>query len=162
MSSSKALKLPHESPRHTDPGLTGSKDSPSVPEPEGSQRDDELLKQEMLVQYLQDAYSFSQKITEAIGVISKMMYENTTTVVQEVIEFFVMVFQFGVPQALFGVRRMLPLIWSKELGVREAVLNAYRQLYLSPKGDSARATAQALIQNLSLLLVDACRDHSVS
>ncbi|XP_032761529.1 condensin complex subunit 1 [Rattus rattus] len=144
-----------ESPRDTDPGLTGSEDSPSVPEPEGSQRDDELVKQEMLVQYLQDAYSFSQKITEAIGVISKMMYENTTTVVQEVIEFFVMVFQFGVPQALFGVRRMLPLIWSKEPGVREAVLNAYRQLYLSPKGDSARATAQALIQNLSLLLVDA-------
>lgn len=140
----------------TDPGLTGSKDSPSVPEPEGCQRnDDELVKQEMLVQYLQDAYSFSQKITEAIGVISKMMYENTTTVVQEVIEFFVMVFQFGVPQALFGVRRMLPLIWSKEPGVREAVLNAYRQLYLSPKGDSARAKAQTLIQNLSLLLVDA-------
>lgn len=68
-----------ESPRDTDPGLTGSEDSPSVPEPEGSQRDDELVKQEMLVQYLQDAYSFSQKITEAIGVISKMMYENTTT-----------------------------------------------------------------------------------
>lgn len=37
------------------------------------------MKQEMLVQYLQDAYSFSQKITEAIGIISKMMYENTTT-----------------------------------------------------------------------------------
>ncbi|XP_021046106.1 condensin complex subunit 1 [Mus pahari] len=139
----------------TDPGLTGSKDSPNVPEPEGSQSNDELVKQEMLVQYLQDAYSFSQKITEAIGIISKMMYENTTTVVQEVIEFFVMVFQFGVPQALFGVRRMLPLIWSKEPGVREAVLNAYRQLYLNPKGDSARAKAQTLIHNLSLLLVDA-------
>ncbi|XP_028610264.1 condensin complex subunit 1 isoform X4 [Grammomys surdaster] len=144
-----------ESCGDADPGLTGSKDPPSVPEPEGSQRNDELVKQEMLVQYLQDAYSFSQKITEAIGIISKMMYENTTTVVQEVIEFFVMVFQFGVPQALFGVRRMLPLIWSKEPGVREAVLNAYRQLYLSPKGDSARAKAQTLIQNLSLLLVDA-------
>ncbi|XP_036036921.1 condensin complex subunit 1 isoform X2 [Onychomys torridus] len=143
------------SPGDTVPGLTDSRESPSVSEPEGSQRNDELVKQEMLVQYLQDAYSFSQKVTEAIGIISKMMYENTTTVVQEVIEFFVMVFQFGVPQALFGVRRMLPLIWSKEPGVREAVLNAYRQLYLSPKGDSARATAQALIQNLSLLLVDA-------
>ncbi|KAL6064043.1 hypothetical protein STEG23_028563, partial [Scotinomys teguina] len=143
------------SPGDTVPGLTDSKESPSVSEPEASQRNDELVKQEMLVQYLQDAYSFSQKVTEAIGIISKMMYENTTTVVQEVIEFFVMVFQFGVPQALFGVRRMLPLIWSKEPGVREAVLNAYRQLYLSPKGDSARAMAQALIQNLSLLLVDA-------
>ncbi|XP_040834711.1 condensin complex subunit 1 [Ochotona curzoniae] len=131
-------------------------DEPRAPEPEQPTRaDDELVKQEMLVQYLQDAYSFSRKITEAIGVISKMMYENTSTVVQEVIEFFVMVFQFGVPQALFGVRRMLPLIWSKEPGVREAVLNAYRQLYLNTKGDSARAKAQALIQNLSLLLVDA-------
>lgn len=137
------------------PVLTNSKDTPSASEPEGPQRDDELVKQEMLVQYLRDAYSFSQKVTEAIGIISKMMYENTSTVVQEVIEFFVMVFQFGVPQALFGVRRMLPLIWSKEPGVRDAVLNAYRQLYLNPKGDSARATAQALIQNLSLLLVDA-------
>lgn len=29
---------------------------------------------------------------------------NFLSVVQEVIEFFVMVFQFGVPQALFGVR----------------------------------------------------------
>ncbi|XP_071066242.1 condensin complex subunit 1 isoform X4 [Dasypus novemcinctus] len=80
---------------------------------------------------------------------------NIFKVVQEVIEFFVMVSQFGVPQALLGVRRMLPLIWSKEPGVREAVLNAYRQLYLNPKGDSARAKAQALIQKLSLLLVDA-------
>ncbi|XP_004448615.2 condensin complex subunit 1 isoform X2 [Dasypus novemcinctus] len=131
------------------------KDNPNVVEPEKYRESDELVKQEMLVQYLQDAYNFSQRISEAIGIISKMMYENTTTVVQEVIEFFVMVSQFGVPQALLGVRRMLPLIWSKEPGVREAVLNAYRQLYLNPKGDSARAKAQALIQKLSLLLVDA-------
>ncbi|XP_078194831.1 condensin complex subunit 1 isoform X2 [Callithrix jacchus] len=148
-------KNPRESTGNMVTGQTVCKNKSSVSEPEESRRNDELVKQEMLVQYLQDAYSFSRKITEAIGIISKMMYEHTTTVVQEVIEFFVMVFQFGVPQALFGVRRMLPLIWSKEPGVREAVLNAYRQLYLNPKGDSARAKAQALIQNLSLLLVDA-------
>ena len=84
-----------------------------------------------------------------------MTYEKTTTVVQEVTEFFVTLFQFGAPQALFGVRRMLPLIWCKEPGVREAVLSAYRPLYLNPKGDSTRAKAQAWIQDLSLLLVDA-------
>jgi len=50
----------------------------------------------------------------------------------------VTVSKFGVPQALLGVRRMLPLIWSKEPGIKEAVLNAYRQLYLSPSGDSER------------------------
>ncbi|NXE81666.1 CND1 protein, partial [Cochlearius cochlearius] len=115
----------------------------------------ELVKQEMLVQYLQDAYNFSVKITEALSLISKMMYENCVSVVQEAIEFFVTVSQFGVPQALLGVRRMLPLIWSKEPGIKEAVLNAYRRLYLNPSGDSERARAQSLVNSLSLIMVDA-------
>ncbi|NXY48218.1 CND1 protein, partial [Ceuthmochares aereus] len=115
----------------------------------------ELVKQEMLVQYLQDAYNFSVKITEALSLISKLMYENSVSVVQEAIEFFVTVSKFGVPQALLGVRRMLPLIWSKEAGIKEAVLNAYRQLYLSPSGDSERARAQGLVHSLSLVMVDA-------
>ncbi|NWV26460.1 CND1 protein, partial [Origma solitaria] len=115
----------------------------------------ELVKQEMLVQYLQDAYNFAVKITEALNLISKLMYENSVSVVQEAIEFFVTVSQFGVPQALLGVRRMLPLIWSKKPGIKEAVLNAYRQLYLSPSEDSERAKAQRLVHSLSLIMVDA-------
>uniref|UniRef100_A0A663LU14 Condensin complex subunit 1 n=1 Tax=Athene cunicularia TaxID=194338 RepID=A0A663LU14_ATHCN len=115
----------------------------------------ELVKQKMLVQYLQDAYNFSAKITEALGLISKMMYENCVSVVQEAIEFFVTVSKFDVPQALLGVRRMLPLIWSKDPAIKEAVLNAYRQLYLNPSGDSERARAQGLVHSLSLIMVDA-------
>ncbi|KAG8130240.1 hypothetical protein E2320_016803 [Naja naja] len=87
-----------------------------------------LVKQEMLVQYLQDAYNFSAKITEALSMVSKLMYERSVSVAQEAIEFFVIVSQFGVPQAVFGVRRMLPLIWTQ---------------------------AQNLIHSLSLLIVDA-------
>uniref|UniRef100_A0A670ZQ92 Condensin complex subunit 1 n=1 Tax=Pseudonaja textilis TaxID=8673 RepID=A0A670ZQ92_PSETE len=113
-----------------------------------------LVKQEMLVQYLQDAYNFSAKITEALSMVSKLMYERSVSVAQEAIEFFVIVSQFGVPQAVFGVRRMLPLIWSKEPGVREAVLDAYRRLYLNQNGGSERC-AQNLILSLSLLIVDA-------
>uniref|UniRef100_A0A8C0EI38 Condensin complex subunit 1 n=1 Tax=Bubo bubo TaxID=30461 RepID=A0A8C0EI38_BUBBB len=119
------------------------------------QRQTELVKQKMLVQYLQDAYNFSAKITEALSLISKMMYENCVSVVQEAIEFFVTVSKFGVPQALLGVRRMLPLIWSKDPAIKEAVLNAYRQLYLNPSGDSERARAQGLVHSLSLIMVDA-------
>ncbi|KAM6321256.1 condensin complex subunit 1 [Aegotheles albertisi] len=115
----------------------------------------ELIKQEMLVQYLQDAYNFSVKVTEALSLISKMMYENCVSVVQEAIEFFVIVSQFGVPQALLGVRRMLPLIWSKEPGVKEAVLNAYRRLYLNSSRDSERARAQELVHSLTLIMMDA-------
>ncbi|XP_027741015.1 condensin complex subunit 1 isoform X1 [Empidonax traillii] len=115
----------------------------------------ELVKQEMLVQYLQDAYNFSVKIREALYLISKLMYESSVSVVQEAIEFFVTVSQFNVPEAVLGVRRMLPLIWSKEPGIKEAVLNAYRQLYLSPSEDSERAKAQSLVRSLSLIMVDA-------
>ncbi|KAL7988486.1 hypothetical protein Chor_007405 [Crotalus horridus] len=114
-----------------------------------------LVKQEMLVQYLQDAYNFSAKITEALSMVSKLMYESSVSVIQEAIEFFVIVSQFGVPQAVLGVRRMLPLIWSKEPGVREAVLDAYRRLYLNQNGDSERTRAQNLVHSLSLLMVDA-------
>uniref|UniRef100_A0A8C0BA34 Condensin complex subunit 1 n=1 Tax=Buteo japonicus TaxID=224669 RepID=A0A8C0BA34_9AVES len=138
-----------EDPPH---GNSSCKTKEVVPE---EQSQTELVKQEMLVQYLQDAYNFSVKITEALSLISKMMYENCVSVVQEAIEFFVTVSQFGVPQALVGIRRMLPLIWSREPGIKEAVLNAYRRLYLSPSGDSERARAQGLVHSLSLIMVDA-------
>lgn len=38
-----------------------------------------LVKQEMLVQYLQDAYNFSAKITEALSMVSKLMYERSVS-----------------------------------------------------------------------------------
>uniref|UniRef100_A0A8B9GF54 Condensin complex subunit 1 n=1 Tax=Amazona collaria TaxID=241587 RepID=A0A8B9GF54_9PSIT len=138
-----------EDPPH---GNSGLENEEAVPE---EQSQTELIKQEMLVQYLQDAYNFSVKITEALSLISKLMYENCVSVVQEAIEFFVTVSQFGASEALSGVRRMLPLIWSKEPGIKEAVLNAYRQLYLSPSGDSGRARVQHLVRSLSLIMVDA-------
>ncbi|KAM4684127.1 condensin complex subunit 1 isoform 2-T2 [Amazona ochrocephala] len=138
-----------EDPPH---GNSGLENEEAVPE---EQSQTELIKQEMLVQYLQDAYNFSVKITEALSLISKLMYENCVSVVQEAIEFFVTVSQFGVSEALSGVRRMLPLIWSKEPGIKEAVLNAYRRLYLSPSGDSGRARVQHLVRSLSLIMVDA-------
>ena len=54
-------------------GNSSLKTEEVVPE---EQSQTELVKQEMLVQYLQDAYNFSVKITEALSLISKMMYEN--------------------------------------------------------------------------------------
>ncbi|XP_042309788.1 condensin complex subunit 1 isoform X2 [Sceloporus undulatus] len=116
---------------------------------------EDLVKQEKLVQYLQNAYNFSTKITEALSMISKLMYESSVSVVQEAIEFFVIVSQFGVPQAVLGVRQMLPLIWSKDPKIREAVLDAYRRLYLNPSGDTERIRAQNLVHSLFLLMVDA-------
>lgn len=46
---------------------------------EMEQPPEELVKQEMLVQYLQDAYNFSAKITEALSLVSRLMYESSVS-----------------------------------------------------------------------------------
>ena len=38
-----------------------------------------------------------------------------------------------------GIRAMLNLVWSKESAVKEAVVKAYRRLYLEPRGDNPRS-----------------------
>ncbi|XP_029436445.1 condensin complex subunit 1 [Rhinatrema bivittatum] len=129
-------------------------ESPGVDCAAADTRRSQLLKQEMLVQYLRDAFNFAIRIEEALVVISKMISETAVSVVQEVIEFFVTVSQFGVSQAVVGIRKMLPLVWSKEAGVREAVVNAYKRLYLPPSSESSRLKAQTLVHSFSLLMVD--------
>lgn len=70
----------------------------------------ELVKQEMLVQYLQDAYNFSVKITEALSLISKLMYENSVSGVWN---------SHGDFFPLFVVSRFVPFCWRGDTGVVE-------------------------------------------
>ncbi|XP_035235172.1 condensin complex subunit 1 isoform X2 [Anguilla anguilla] len=135
-------------------------EEPAAPqEEEGGAKDEaeesELKKQEMLVQYLRDTESFALQVEKAIAVINMMLYWKTTTLVQEAVQFCVTVCEFSVANALSGVRRMLPLVWSTDAAVKEAVVQAYRRLYLNPQGDTTRAKAQTLVDSLSELIVDA-------
>lgn len=62
----------------------------------------------------------------------------THSVVQEAIQFCVTAFEFSVAHSVCGVRKMLPLVWSSDVAVKDAVVQAYRRLYLNPQGDSTR------------------------
>ncbi|XP_036394012.1 condensin complex subunit 1 [Megalops cyprinoides] len=141
-----------------DPPQKGE-EQPPAPQEEGSGRNEaeesELKKQEMLVQYLRDTESFALQVEKAIAVINMMLYWKTTSVVQEAVQFCVTVCEFSVANSLSGVRRMLPLVWSTDAAVKEAVVQAYRRLYLNPQGDTTRAKAQTLVDSLSELMVDA-------
>ncbi|XP_061573058.1 condensin complex subunit 1 isoform X2 [Cololabis saira] len=117
--------------------------------------DGELKKQEMLVQYLKDTETFSLQVESAISVINTMLYWKTTSVVQEAVQFCVTVCEFGVANSISGVRRMLPLVWSADAAIKDAVVQAYRRLYLNPQGDSTRTKAHTLVDNLSELMLDA-------
>ncbi|XP_051552822.1 condensin complex subunit 1-like [Myxocyprinus asiaticus] len=137
----------------------GASDAPPTPQKEGEGggnegRESELKKQEMLVQYLKDTESFALQVERAIAVINNMLYWKITTVVQEAVQFCVTAFEFSVADSVCGVRKMLPLVWSTDVAVKDAVIQAYRRLYLNPHGDNTRAKAQTLVDSLSELMVD--------
>ncbi|XP_053182487.1 condensin complex subunit 1 [Scomber japonicus] len=135
-----------------------SQNLPPTPQKEGEkeeEEDGELKKQEMLVQYLKDTESFALQVERAIAVINTMLYWKTTSVVQEAVQFCVTVCEFSVANSVSGVRKMLPLVWSTDAAIKDAVVQAYKRLYLNPQGDTTRMKAQTLVDNLSELMVDA-------
>uniref|UniRef100_A0AAY5EGE1 Condensin complex subunit 1 n=1 Tax=Electrophorus electricus TaxID=8005 RepID=A0AAY5EGE1_ELEEL len=136
-----------------DEALALQKESKGEAEEEG--KETEMKKQEMLVQYLRDTESFALQVERAIAVINNMLYWKTTTVVQEAVQFCVTACEFSVADSVCGVRKMLPLVWSSDAAVKDAVIQAYRRLYLNPHGDTTRAKAQTLVDSLSELMFDA-------
>ncbi|XP_076315224.1 condensin complex subunit 1-like isoform X2 [Tachypleus tridentatus] len=112
----------------------------------------EVTKQQILVQYLKDSVKFAQKIQIALPIVCQLLGSRTVSDVLEAIDFFVTAFEFGVRDAMSGIQRMLLLVWSKENAVKDAVVNAYRRLYLCPEGGNTRAKAVAVVQNLTALV----------
>lgn len=54
-------------------------------------------------------------------------------------QFCVTVCEFSVANSVSGVRKMLPLVWSADAAIKDAVVQAYRRLYLNPQGDTTRS-----------------------
>lgn len=68
----------------------------------------------------------------------KDVYVSVFLVVQEAVQFCVTVCEFSVANSIIGVRKMLPLVWSADAAIKDAVVQAYRHLYLNPQGDTIR------------------------
>lgn len=65
--------------------------------------------------------------------------KSLVLVVQEAVQFCVTVCEFSVANSVSGVRKMLPLVWSTDAAIKDAVVQAYRRLYLNPQGDTIRS-----------------------
>ncbi|CAL1534663.1 unnamed protein product [Lymnaea stagnalis] len=113
----------------------------------------ELAKQQTLVNYLKNSLTFALQVQQCIPVVCQLLGSKNTTDVLEAIHFFVTAVEFGVSAAVVGVRRMMVLIWSQEATVRDAVVDAYRTLYLEPKDKNQRFIASSIVKNLSGLVV---------
>lgn len=116
---------------------------------------DELGKQRMLVQYLTDSVKFSKIIHKSLPIVAQLLGSKQSTDILEAIDFFVSAFEFGVLNAMIGVRRMLALIWSREATIKDAVVGAYKRLYINVESNSLRSASAAIAQNLIALIVGA-------
>ncbi|XP_072035794.1 LOW QUALITY PROTEIN: condensin complex subunit 1-like [Amphiura filiformis] len=115
----------------------------------------ELTKQQVLVQYIKACVNFAKQVQQAVPVMCQLLGSKTPSDVMEAIEFFVTAFEFGVSNSMEGVRRMMVLVFSKEPGIKEAVVAAYRRLYLDVPGLAPRARASVIVKNLMSLTIGA-------
>jgi condensin complex subunit 1 len=116
------------------------------------------------VNYLKDMMSFVKQIEAAIPKLSRLLFSKTQTDVLEVISFFVTCYEHGLVDMLFGIRKMLSLVLYSEKTIKDAVINAYKRLYLTPKSATAQTPVQIakqlikLTQDLSLCERDALEE----
>ncbi|XP_066028149.1 condensin complex subunit 1 [Pocillopora verrucosa] len=111
----------------------------------------EITKQQMVVQFLKDYVHFQTQMERAIPTLCQLLGSKSITDVNESIEFFVVASEFGLQSAIIGVRRMLVLIWSRDTAVRDAVVEAYKGLYLDPVAPNARTKTALIVKNLITL-----------
>ena len=86
----------------------------------------------MVVQYLRDACAFANALAHGMGLVAQLLGSKNNTDAVEAVHTLVVGWQFGAEGVQAGVRKMLVLIWSKEAAIKQAVLDAYKQLFFSP------------------------------
>ena len=93
------------------------------------QSEEVLQKQVMLVQYLKDSVKFSKIIHKSLPIVAQLLGSKQNTDILEAIEFFVSAFEFGVLNAMLGVRRMLSLIWSRETTIKVLIISMIQLVF---------------------------------
>lgn len=125
----------------------------------------EVTKQQILVKYLGDCVKFTEQVRIGMPQVSDLLFSKNISDVQEAIQFFVVAFKFGVQNAIFGVRRMIVLIWSQEKQIRDNVLSAYKKIYLESAQNeetNARVRAVAVVKTLTELVQGATVGELIS
>ena len=117
-----------------------------------SEENEELKKQTFLVNYLKDSLAFTVTLNEALPTVCTLLGSKQISDVQEAINFFVTAFEFGLLNAMLGVRKMLSLIFSREQNVQAAVVAAYKRLYIESAFKGSKVNNVELVRNLCALV----------
>jgi len=86
------------------------------------------LRKDLMIQQL--GMDFIIMMQHAMPIASAMLASKTSGDVTEIMELFVTAHKFRLENVDEGVRKMLMLVWSKEAGIKESVLDAFKRIYL--------------------------------
>ncbi|EDV24347.1 uncharacterized protein TRIADDRAFT_57733 [Trichoplax adhaerens] len=112
-----------------------------------------ILQHKLVARYLQDSIGFVKQVQNAIPIISGLLGSKTPSDVLEAVDFFVTARSFGFNVSQNGIRKMLPLVWSREQAVKEGVIEAYKKLYLeNTVGQNRKKDHKAIVQGLLSLV----------
>ena len=84
---------------------------------------------------------------KAIKILCQLLGSKFNSDILETVDFFVSANEFGLTDVKAGTRKMLALIWSRDSAVREAVINAYRKLYIESRNDAHRYTVYKFLMS---------------
>eukprot|EP00794_Sanderia_malayensis_P003745 gene3745-4267_t len=124
-------------------------------EEQESEESSEIKKQKLLVKYLEGSIHFATQMQESVKVLCQLLGSKTNSDILETIDFYILAHEFSLANANEGIRKMLALIWSRDAVVKEAVVNAYKKLYIETGIDNQRNLALSVVNNLTTLTIGA-------
>ncbi|QDZ24827.1 subunit 1 of condensin complex [Chloropicon primus] len=112
--------------------------------------DPELASLRALVASLDAAVKFCRHLTSSIDVITQLLASSSITDATEAISFIVLLCQFQIQGADGAARKILPLIFSHEQTVKDAVIDGFAQLYVRERMDALATVLSKLVISLNV------------
>uniref|UniRef100_A0A914UUJ0 Condensin complex subunit 1 n=1 Tax=Plectus sambesii TaxID=2011161 RepID=A0A914UUJ0_9BILA len=100
------------------------------------------------IQYYTEAIEFASQLQTVLPKIGRLLRFGQSSEVTEAIKLIVACRMFHVPGSHASVRELCRLIWRNDVAIKEAVVNACNQLFLSTGSDSADNLAKQTAKNL--------------
>jgi condensin complex subunit 1 len=117
----------------------------------------EMPKNEMqnltsLVGYYTNALSFIEEVHKVVPTTCRLLDSKTSSDVQECVKFFSIIYAFKIEVALVGIKEMLKLIYSKEESIRESIIKAFKEIFLSRPMNSPESCIEATKSIIALIV----------
>ena len=118
---------------------------------------EEIDKVQKQLIYYNDAIRFTKQMSRASKVISELLASKAKADVVESIAFFVEAKRHSLAATNEGLRKMVHLIWSKDVGdnesksIKEHLVQAYSHLYLEVYAADSKDEIKKIVKNLTML-----------